>query len=116
MKHIKNINEYQRTVGFRYSEPKEKFNIKVYLDDELSKEEVEIALNEADVVFSDIKFEEAPEDYITPEQDQYVNVISFDVNVYNEKELERIIEDFSKTIHLDYGVRTIEVFIKPRRR
>ena len=40
MKHIKTINEYQRTVGFRYSEPREKFNIKVYLDSELTKEEL----------------------------------------------------------------------------
>ena len=115
MKHIKTINEYQRTVGFRYSEPKEKFNIKVYLDGELSKEEVELALNEADVFFSDIQFEETPDDYVTPEQDQYVSVVSFDLNVYNQKELERIIEDFSKVISLDYGVKIIEVFVNPKR-
>lgn len=115
MKHIKTINEYQRTVGFRYSEPREKFNIKVYLDSELTKEEIELALNEADVIFTDIKFEDTPDDYITPEQDQEVNVISFDVNVYNEKELERIIEDFSKTIRLDYDVRILDVSIKPKR-
>ena len=27
MKHLKSINEYQRTVGFRYSQPKESYNI-----------------------------------------------------------------------------------------
>ncbi len=113
MKHIKTINEYQRTVGFRYSEPKEKFNIKIYLDNQLSKEEIELALNESDVIFSDIKFEDTPDDISS--DDQMISVISFDVNVYNEKELERIVEDFSKIIHLDYGVKTLEVFIKPKR-
>ncbi len=115
MKHIKTINEYQRTVGFRYSEPKEKFNIKVYLDGELSKEEVELALSEADVVFSDIQFEEVPDDYHSDEDLDVVSVASFDLNVYSEKELERIIEDFSKSVSLDKGVRVVEIFVKAKR-
>lgn len=115
MRYIKKINEYQRTVGFRYSEPKEKFNIKVYLDGELTEEDIEITLGEIDVAFGDIYFEESPDNYIPEEEGTSVNVVSFDINVYNEKELERIMEDFSKTIHLDYNVRVLEVFIKPLR-
>jgi hypothetical protein len=116
MKHIKSINEYQRTVGFRYSDPKEKFNIKIYIDGELTEEEIKITLKDIDVIlFDNIQFEDAPVDYITPEDDQIVNVISFDINVYNEKELEKIIEDFSKTIHLYHDVKTLEVFVKPKR-
>ena len=32
MKHLQTINEYQRTVGFRYSEPKESYNIDILLN------------------------------------------------------------------------------------
>ena len=56
MKHIKKLNEYQRTVGFRYSQPNEKFSIKLYLDGELTKEQIETSLKEIDVVFNDIEF------------------------------------------------------------
>jgi len=116
MKHIKTINEYQRTVGFRYSDPKEKFNIKIYIDGELTEEEIKTTLKDIDVIlFDNIQFEDAPVDYITPEDDQIVNVISFDINVYNEKELEKIIEDFSKTIDSYHDVKTLEVFVKPKR-
>lgn len=116
MKHLQSINEYQRTVGFRYSDPKEKFNIKIYINGELTEEEIKNTLNEIDViVFGDIQFEDTPDDYIPEEEDVMVNVISFDISVYNEKEIERIIEDFTKIIHLDYKVKTLEVFIKPKR-
>jgi len=115
MKHIKTINEYQRTVGFRYSEPKEGFNIKVYLDGELTEEEVELTLGEIDVAFGDIYFDDVPDDYIPEEECDTLTSLSFDINVYNEKEIERIMEDFSKTIYFDYNVKALEVFIKPIR-
>jgi hypothetical protein len=116
MKHIKKLNEYQRTVGFRYSQPNEKFNIKVYLDSELKKEEIETSLNEIDVIFGNIKFEDVPEDYVTQEENEVVvSVVTFELSIFNEKELEKILEDFSKIINLDYGVRVLEFFIKPKR-
>jgi hypothetical protein len=116
MKHLQSINEYQRTVGFRYSDPKEKFNIKVYINGELTEEEIKNTLNDIDVIlFGDIQFEETPNDYIPEEEDDVVNVISFDISVYNEKEIERIIEDFTKIIYLDYKVKTLDVSINPKR-
>ena len=116
MKHIKTITEYQRTVGFRYSDPKEKFNIKIYINGELTGDEIKHTLSEIDVIiFNDIQILDAPSDYVPDEVEDIVSVISFDINVYNEKEIERIIEDFSKTIYLDYKVKTLEVFINPKR-
>jgi|688.fasta_scaffold112721_3 hypothetical protein len=116
MKHLQSINEYQRTVGFRYSDPKEKFNIKVYINGELTEEEIKNTLNDIDVIlFGDIQFEETPNDYIPEEEDDVVNVISFDISVYNEKEIERIMEDFTKIIYLDYKIKTLDVSINPKR-
>jgi hypothetical protein len=93
MKHLQSINEYDRTVGFRYSDPTEKFNIKVYINGELTEEEIKNTLNETDViVLGDIRFEDTPDDYMSDDEDDEVNVISFDICVYNEKEIERIIE------------------------
>ena len=116
MKHLQSINEYQRTVGFRYSDPTEKFNIKVYINGELTEEEIKNTLNDIDVIlFGDIQFEETPNDYIPEEEDDVVNVISFDISVYNEKEIERIIEDFTKIIYLDYKIKTLDVSINPKR-
>jgi hypothetical protein len=116
MKHLQSINEYQRTVGFRYSDPTEKFNIKVYINGELTEEEIKNTLNDIDVIlFGDIQFEETPNDYIPEEEDGVVNVISFDISVYNEKEIERIMEDFTKIIYLDYKIKTLDVSINPKR-
>jgi hypothetical protein len=116
MKHLQSINEYQRTVGFIYSDPKEKFNIKVYINGELTEEEIKNTLNDIDVIlFGDIQFEETPNDYIPEEEDDVVNVISFDISVYNEKEIERIMEDFTKIIYLDYKIKTLDVSINPKR-
>jgi hypothetical protein len=116
MKHLQSINEYQRTVGFRYSDPKEKFNIKVYINGELTEEEIKNTLNDIDVIlFGDIQFEETPNDYIPEEEDDVVNVISFDISIYNEKEIERIMEDFTKIIYLDYKIKTLDVSINPKR-
>ena len=113
MKHIKKLNEYQRTVGFRYSQPKEQFSIKLYLDGELTKEQIETSLKEIDVVFNDIEFID-----IDDEDDagsEVMTVVTFEIKIYNEKELEKILEDFSKIINLDYDVRTLGVFAKPKR-
>jgi hypothetical protein len=116
MKHLQSINEYQRTVGFRYSDPTEKFNIKVYINGELTEEEIKNTLNDIDVIlFGDIQFEETPNDYIPEEEDGVVNVISFDISVYNEKEIERIMEDFTKIVYLDYKIKTLDVSINPKR-
>ena len=116
MKHLQSINEYQRTVGFRYSDPTEKFNIKVYINGELTEEEIKNTLNETDViVLGDIRFEDTPDDYMSDDEDDEVNVISFDICVYNEKEIERIIEDFTKIIYLDYGIKALDFLINPKR-
>ena len=136
MKHIKTINEYQRTVGFRYSEPREKFSVKLYLDKEISKEIIEDVLKEVDVVFknltiekigdseaitdnfSNIDFEESPEE--SPEEkDNLViptTVVSFDMFVYNEKEIDRIIEDISKLLYIDNEVAIVGTDIKFKRK
>lgn len=119
MKHLQSINEYDRTVGFRYSDPTEKFNIKVYINGELTEEEIKNTLNETDViVLGDIRFEETPDDYMPDDEDDEddeVNVISFDISVYNEKEIERIMEDFTKIIYLDYGIKALDFLINPKR-
>lgn len=113
MKHIKKLNEYQRTVGFRYSQPKEQFSIKLYLDGELTKEQIATSLKEIDVVFNDIEFIDIEDE--DDVESEVMSVVTFEINIYNEKELEKILEDFSKIINLDYDVRTLEVFAKPKR-
>ena len=36
MRHLQTINEYQRTVGFRYSAPKESYNIDLLLKEDIT--------------------------------------------------------------------------------
>jgi hypothetical protein len=127
MKHLKSINEfspgYHRTVGFRYSKPEVRFSITSYYVGETSIEDVTKALNS----IHELTFESVE---VTPESgDIEVDMqseagepstesikvdgkIHFDILVYNEKEIDQILADFTKTMHIKHQVKIVDVDIK----
>ena len=54
MKHLKNINEYHRTVGFRYSEPREKYKVSLLcLGQEINVDKIKIGLSKVSTLTYD---------------------------------------------------------------
>ena len=50
MKYIKSINEYSRTVGFRYSKPRESFHAILFFVGKLDESSFQSILNNIEVV------------------------------------------------------------------
>lgn len=93
MKHIRLYEEYTRTVGFRYSEPTLKFQVDFDFDD-ASLEEYDLS-KDIKLGFADT---ETKCDSVTRHDNGYSVIIS----VYNEKELDSVIEEFSKFMYDEY--------------
>jgi hypothetical protein len=60
MKHLKRINEYTRTVGFRYSEPKIELTMSGFFIGDLSNELMKQALDEFEIKSKDINISNKP--------------------------------------------------------
>ena len=93
MKHIRLYEEYTRTVGFRYSEPTLKFQIDFDFDDE--------TLEQYDLS-NDIKLAFVDSDTKCDSVIRHDNGYSVIISIYNEKELDSVIEEFSKFMHDEY--------------
>ncbi len=121
MKYIDSINEfYHRTVGFRYSKPDIGFTIMCYYTGEISESNIRDILKDIDVNYTDIIVEEEqetmvsvdPEDSELNEDIEVDGSIKIDILVYNERELEKILDDFTKSLHIDYDVDIFDLTIK----
>mgnify|MGYP006055001903 FL=1 len=95
MKHIRLYEEYTRTVGFRYSEPTLKFQIDFNFTDE--------TLDQYDLS-DDIKLAFADSDTKCDSVNRHDNGYSAIISIYNEKELNSVIEEFEKFMHDEYQV------------
>ncbi len=116
MKHILPINEfYHRTMGFRYSDPTMAFKVKSSFKGTLTKDEV---LKSLDSIFK-LKYEfislndEAGIITISDADGTNYDVkidgnIEFEIIVYSEKEVEKIIELFNKEIQLSTKAEIVE--------
>jgi hypothetical protein len=105
MKHLQTINEYTRTVGFRYSEPKESYNIDILCKgDDITVEKIKLGLSKVrELVYNQdsIEVNILEEGTIAELQDGTVEidaVVHFNITVYNEKEILTIVEELDKKL------------------
>ena len=112
MKHLKKFNEdftsfYDRTIGFRYSKPSIAVNVIIYFAGTvLTEENVKSILDDIDVPVEKIVIEEKKQVFRLPSLDdeeamenvESDGVISFEMKVYSDKEVDRILRDFAKSM------------------
>lgn len=115
MKHLKSINEYHRTVGFRYSQPKESYNIDIICKgDDVTKEKINLGLSKVhELVYNTESIEVTilDENTVVELADGQVEVdalASFNINVYNEKEILTIIEELNKKLLSDFKIQVVD--------
>jgi hypothetical protein len=100
MKHLKSINEYHRTVGFRYSEPREKYSVSLLCKGEdITEDKINIGLSKVSTLTYDessIKVHLLDEGMVAEMPDGAVEidaVVNFNVTVYNDKEIYGIVDE-----------------------
>lgn len=102
MKHLKSINEYHRTVGFRYSEPQEKYTVSLLcIGEDINEDKIKLGLAKVSVLTYDensVTVTPLDEETVIESPDGAVQVdaiISFNVTIYNEKEVHGIVDELS---------------------
>jgi len=115
MKHLQTINEYQRTVGFRYSAPKESYNIDILLKgDDITKDKINLGLSKVrELVYNQdsIEVNILEEGTIAELEDGPIEidaVAHFNITVYNEKEILTIIEELGKKLSSSFNIELID--------
>ena len=105
MKYLQTINEYQRTVGFRYSEPKESYNIALLLKGEdITLDKIVFGLSKVSELVYDresIEVNILDEETIVELENVSVQidaVVDFNITVYNEREILTIVEELDKKL------------------
>ena len=102
MKHLKRINEYTRTVGFRYSEPKIELTMSGFFIGELSNDLMKQALDEFQIKSKDINISNKPGKIETEEGFIEVDGM-FTINffVYNDRtdDMISLITDIERFLH-----------------
>lgn len=113
MKHLQSINEYTRTVGFRYSEPSIRFNAIASCKGELSEEQFKELMSYIEVKFENLKISEENKEVDFDEITIDTNLsIEFDFFVYNENEVPQITEDIQNGLNREFDVQTYEFLYK----
>jgi hypothetical protein len=110
MKYIKSINEYSRTVGFRYSKPKESFHAILFFVGKLDESSFQSILNNIDVTYESlsVRYEEDIIEVRVGDEIKEVVIdgkVEFDLLVYNEKELFSIFEDILRICDVEFNVQ-----------
>lgn len=101
MKHIKGINEYKRTVGFRYSEPFLNYKIGLSISNTgvLKVDDISEFLKSIRVKFDNISV--------------FSDGMLIDISVYNKYEIDSIITDLIDFLIDSYGVSVDkDVFVR----
>jgi len=105
MKHLQTINEYGRTVGFRYSAPKESYNVDILCKgDDITVDKINLGLSKVrELVYNQdsIEVNILEEGTIAELQDGPVEIdaiVQFNITVYNEKEILTIVEELDKKL------------------
>jgi hypothetical protein len=111
MKHIKSINEYNRTIGFRYSKPRESFHVTLFFAGKLDENSIESVLNNIDVTYESINIRKKSVNDV--EIAEHIDgVAEFDIFIYNEKELRSIFENILKIFENEFNVKIVDFITK----
>ena len=110
MKYIKSINEYSRTVGFRYSKPRESFHAILFFVGKLDESSFQSILDSIDVTYESlsVRYEEDIIEVRVGDEIKEVVIdgkVEFDLLVYNEKELFSIFEDILRICDVEFNVQ-----------
>ena len=113
MKHLQTINEYGRTVGFRYSAPKEKYTVSLLCSgQDINEDKIKYGLSKV----SELTYDEnsilvnlLDEGAVANSPDgpiQIDAIVTFNVTLYNEKEVNGIVDELGQKLSdieiLDY--------------
>jgi hypothetical protein len=115
MKHLQTINEYQRTVGFRYSAPKESYNIDILLKGEdITEDKIILGLSKVSELVYDHESVEVnilDEGTIAEIEEAEVEidaVAHFNITVYNEREILTIIEELGRKLSSSFNIEILD--------
>jgi hypothetical protein len=115
MKHLQTINEYQRTVGFRYSSPKESYNVDILLKGEdITKDKIILGLSKVSELVYDgesVKVNILDEGTVVEIEDVEVEIdaiVNFNITVYNEKEILTIVEELGKKLSSSFNIEILD--------
>jgi hypothetical protein len=114
MKYLQSINEYQRTVGFRYSQPKESYNIDILCKgDDITKEKIDLGLSKVhELTYNteSIKINLLDKDTVVELEDGEVQIdaiVQFNITVYTDKEIFAIVEELGKKLSV-FGIQVVD--------
>ncbi len=115
MKHLKSINEYQRTVGFRYSAPKESYNIDILCKgDDITKDKINLGLSKvSELVYNpeSIEVKILEEGTVAELADGAVEidaVVRFSITVYNGKEIFAIVDELGHKLSAAFNIDILD--------
>jgi len=115
MKYLQTINEYQRTVGFRYSEPKESYNVALLLKGEdITLDKIVFGLSKVSELVHDresIEVNILDEETIVELENVSVQidaVVDFNITVYNEREIITIVEELGKKLLPAFNIEILD--------
>ena len=115
MKHLQTINEYQRTVGFRYSTPKESYNIDILLKGEdITEDKIILGLSKVSELVYDqgsVKVNILDEGTVVEIEESEVEidaVANFNITVYNEREILTIVEELGKKLLPAFNIEILD--------
>ena len=115
MRHLQTMNEYQRTVGFRYSAPKESYNIDILLKGEdITKDKIILGLSKVSELVYDgesVEVNILDEGTVVEIEDTEVEIdaiVNFNITVYNEKEILTIVEELGKKLLLSFNIEILD--------
>ena len=115
MKHLQTINEYQRTVGFRYSAPKESYNIDILCKgNDITKDKINLGLSKVSELVYDqesIEVTILDEESIVELSDGPVEVdavVHFNINVYNDKEIFAIVDELGRKLSSSFNIEVLD--------
>jgi hypothetical protein len=115
MKHLQSINEYQRTVGFRYSAPKESYNIDILCKgDDITKDKINLGLSKvSELVYNpeSIEVKILEEGTVAELADGAVEidaVVRFSITVYNGKEIFAIVDELGHKLSAAFNIDILD--------
>ncbi len=120
MKYIKSIHEeFDRVVGFRYSEPKEAYKITVLcMGEEITTDKVEKALGKV----SNLKFKPETINVTNNEEETLIETpngvvsidafVNFDIVVYTDREIRGIIEELGDILSSAFDIEILNFKVK----
>jgi len=114
MKYLKSINEiYHRTLGFRYSDPVEKFDIHSFFIGDLDRETLQKVLRYNRVKTGELEISNRRE--VVRIGDSSIEIwgtVKFQVYTYDDRELDHILQSIINSLFSDFGVELVNINYK----